>query len=230
MCGRFAQYSDLSTLQKHFDIRTATCTVSSAYNIAPTQEVLAVIQHEGRRLGRLRWGLVPRWANDFTGTSGQINARSETLPEKPSFREAFKKRRCLIPADGFYEWKKEARSDKQPWYFTLRSGKPFGFAGLWETWKNKDGSPACHSCAIITTASDGFIRNIHHRMPVILLPDAYQKWLNPKVRNSDELSEILKKEIVRDMKGYRVSQLVNSVKNNDRACIIPAEDERGAHI
>jgi putative SOS response-associated peptidase YedK len=227
MCGRFAQYSDLSTLQKHFDITAATCRVSPAYNIAPTQEVLAVIQHQGRRLGKLRWGLVPRGAKDFT--SGQINARSETLAEKPSFREAFKKRRCLIPADGFYEWEKED-GFKQPWYFTLSSEEPFGFAGLWETWKNKDGSATYHSCTIITAASDGFIRNIHHRMPVILLPDAYHKWLNPENRNTDELSEILKKEIIRDLKGYRVSQLVNSVKNNDPGCIIPAEDEIGAEI
>lgn len=166
MCGRFAQYSGLDSLKKSFQLDEITCDVTPSYNIAPLQPILAVIRHDGNRLGRLHWGLVPSWAKDRTMAAKLINARAETLADKPSFRSAFKRCRCLILADGFYEWKADG-PQKQPWYFTLSSGGPFAFAGLWDTWKGKEDA-VYHSCTIITTAADESVRQVHHRMPVIL--------------------------------------------------------------
>jgi len=149
-----------------------------------------------------------------------INARSESIAEKPSFRNAFKKRRCLILADGFYEWKGE-KGRKQPMFITLPDRKPFAFAGLWETW-NKDDQDTIHkSCTIITTQASESIRDIHHRMPVILKPPAYESWLDPGNQNVVELGKMLKNEIVTELVSYPVSKQVNSTRNNDPSCIEP---------
>ncbi|MFH1628731.1 MAG: SOS response-associated peptidase [Pseudomonadota bacterium] len=221
MCGRFAQYSDIATLQKTFQIQDVTCNVTPGYNIAPLQKVLSIIHHNGNRLGLLRWGLVPAWAQDIAIASKLINARLETLETKPSFRNAFKRRRCLIPADGFYEWKATGRH-KQPWYFTLRSGGTFAFAGLWETWKGvKDA--AYHSCTIITTTADDAMRKIHHRMPVILTADVHTAWLNPENQDPGQLKAVLAAGQVSGLKQFPISQHVNSTRNNDPACIKPLE-------
>ena len=134
MCGRFVQFSSLRTLEKYFDFTSAPEDIAPNYNIAPTQNVLAIIQHGDYRLESLHWGLVPSWAKDLSGATRLINARAETVAKKPSFRAAFKRRRCLILADGFYEWHGE-KGHKQPWYLTLPADQPFAFAGLWETWK-----------------------------------------------------------------------------------------------
>ena len=213
MCGRFAQYSSLPELQKTFEIQTVTCTVTPSYNIAPLDRVLVVIRHVGNRLGTFHWGLVPFWAKDTSGAARLINARAETLENKPSFRYAFRKRRCLILADGFYEWKTEGRQ-KQPWYFTMISGGPFAFAGLWETWKGAAESDY-HSCTIITVDASESVREIHHRMPVILKPEVLDAWLNPDNQDPKKLNEIIRDGHVKEMKRFPVSKRVNSPLNND---------------
>lgn len=217
MCGRFAQYSPITTLQKVFDIQTVTCNLIPSYNIAPTNKVPAIIFHEGNRLGQFIWGFVPFWTKKNSKTTAIINARAETLDVKPTFREALKDRRCLILADGFYEWKR-IESHKQPWYFTMSSGEPFAFAGLWETTKSGDGS-AQHSCVIITTEADKSMREIHHRMPVILQQELHEAWLNPMTRDPKKLNEILQEGIVCKMNRYPVSPRMNKVQNNDPSCI-----------
>ena len=137
MCGRFVQFSSLRTLANHFDFQTAPSDIAASYNVAPTQMVLAIIQREERQLENLHWGLVPSWAKNLSGASRLINARAETVATKPSFRAAFKRRRCLIPADGFYEWQGE-KGQKQPWFITGPGDQPLAFAGLWELWRPDD--------------------------------------------------------------------------------------------
>ncbi len=215
MCGRFAIYSSLGELKKVFEIDAATCEVETSYNITPGSEVCAIIRQKDKRLGRLHWGLVPPWAKDVSGASRLINARAETLREKPSFRRAFRERRCLIPADGFYEWK-----DRQPWHCTSENGEPFGFAGLWETWKGNDDS-VYHSCTIITTEASESMKKIHDRMPVILKPDVIDEWLDPATTNPERLNTILKDGKITEFKMYPVSKFVDSPGNNDPRCIQP---------
>jgi len=155
MCGRFVQYSPLQTIQQMLDVGTVSFEVIPNYNVAPTQKIITVIKHNNEnKLEKLHWGLVPFWAKDISIGSRMINARAETVSQKPSFRNAFRKRRCLIPADGFYEWKGE-KGNKQPYYVSIPSGEPFSFAGLWETWTDKEtGEESVYkSCTIITTAA-----------------------------------------------------------------------------
>ena len=223
MCGRFAQYSGLDSLKKSFQLDEITCDVTPCYNIAPLQPILAVIRHDGNRLGQIHWGLVPSWAKDKSMAVKLINARAETVADKPSFRSAFKLHRCLILADGFYEWKADG-SHKQPWYFTLSTEGPFAFAGLWDTWKGEKDA-AYHSCAIITTAADESVQPVHHRMPVILTPEAHPEWLDPHNQESARLSAILSEGRVRGLKCFPVSKRVNSTRNNDPACIEPLKSE-----
>lgn len=226
MCGRFVQYSLLQVIQQIFNIDTVSFEVIPNYNVAPTQEILAAVRHDNEiKLEKLHWGLVPFWAKDISIGSGMINARAETVASKPSFRNAFKKRRCLIPANGFYEWKGD-KGNKQPYYVFMPSGEPFAFAGLWETWTDKEsGEESVYkSCAIITTSASGAIREIHHRMPVILDPKFHEKWLNAQIQDPKKLEIILQKGLIHDMKYYPVSKLVNSVKNNDPNCIKPADE------
>jgi putative SOS response-associated peptidase YedK len=221
MCGRFVQYNLLKAVQQIFNIDTVSIEVIPNYNVAPTQDILAIVRHNNEnKLEKLHWGLVPFWAKDISIGSRMINARAETVAVKPSFSTAFKKRRCLIPADGFYEWKGE-KGRKQPYYISNPSGELFGFAGLWETWTDKKNAEESvyKSCTIITTAASGSIREIHHRMPVILDPKFHEKWLNAGIQDPKELEMILKDGLIHDMKYYPVSKLVNSVKNNDPNCI-----------
>jgi putative SOS response-associated peptidase YedK len=221
MCGRFVQKFPFETLQQNFNIRTTDAGIILNYNVAPTQEILTIIKHDNENtLDRLHWGLVPFWAKDISIGSRMINARTETVASKPSFRDAFKKRRCLIPADGFYEWTGE-KGNKQPYYVSIPSGEPFAFAGLWESWTDKesDEESVYKSCTIITTAASESILEIHHRMPVILNPDFHEKWLNVEIQNPKELEIILQEGVIHDMKYYPVSTFVNSVKNNDPNCI-----------
>ncbi len=223
MCGRFVQFSSLRTLASHFPIDSAVDDIRSSYNIAPTQEVLAIVRQNGRRLEKFRWGLVPSWSKDLTAASRLINARSETASQKPSFRAAFKRRRCLIMADGFYEWQGE-KGRKQPYFISLPTKQPFGFAGLWETWKPKDAAamtPFYRSCTILTTAASKSVRSIHHRMPVILQPEVYDAWLDPDLQDVQQLEMMLQHHHLRDMQSHPVSKLVNRVQNNSEACISP---------
>jgi putative SOS response-associated peptidase YedK len=221
MCGRFAQHSPIETLQQAFNIDFIESDVTPNYNIAPTQKILSILKHnEQNHLVKLHWGLVPFWSKDIKIGSRMINARSETVSDKPAFRNAFKKRRCLIIADGFYEWKGE-KGHKQPYYITIPSGKPFVFAGLWEAWnpKDNDEDSIYQSCAIITTAASESFNNLHHRMPVILLSDCHEKWLNPEIQDPKEIENILEDSIMYDLQYYPVSKHVNSPKNNDLECI-----------
>jgi len=223
MCGRFVQFSSLRTLEAHFPIDSIAGDVSASYNVAPTQEVLAIIHQDGRRLEKLRWGLVPSWAKDLSGASRLINARAETVARKPSFRAAFKRRRCLVMADGFYEWQGE-KGSKQPYFFTLPSKRPFAFGGLWEKWQSKDAAddaPAYKSCTILTTAASDSIQAIHHRMPVILQPEAYDDWLDPQIHDADRLAVILQDHLVREMQYYPVAKRANRVQNNSPENINP---------
>ena len=223
MCGRFVGFRNLEELKEFFPIDSAACEVVVNYNVAPSQEVLVIVKHAGEnRLDRFHWGLVPFWAKDISIGSKMINARSESVTEKPSFRNAFKKRRCLILADGFYEWTGE-KGHKQPVFITLPEKKPFAFAGLWETWSNKGAEEAAYrSCTIITTRASESIRNIHHRMPVILKTEVYEHWLEPANQNIIKLEGILKDDIYTEFVGYPVSQEVNSSRHNDPSCLEPA--------
>lgn len=229
MCGRFVQFSSLRTLEHHFQLDIFSDEWTASYNIAPTQEIFAITHNNGngRRLDKFHWGLVPFWSKDLAGASRLINARAETVAQKPSFRAAFKKRRCLILSDGFYEWKGE-KGNKQPYFLFLPDQKPFAFAGLWETWKPGDAvddTPSFHSCTIITREAGQSVRDIHHRMPVILKPQAYDRWLDPENQNSDELQDILDNQHVRRLDHFPVSKGVNRVQNNSPELILPLPDE-----
>ena len=226
MCGRFVQFSSLRTLERHFQMDIFGDELTASYNIAPTQEILAIIHKNGRRLDKFHWGLVPSWSKDLSGASRLVNARAETVARKPSFRAAFKKRRCLILSDGFYEWKGE-KGKKQPYFLYLSDEKPFAFAGLWESWKARDAGddqPAYHSCTIITRDASDSVRTIHHRMPVILKPEAYDRWLDPKNQQSDDLQNILDSHHVLNMSHFPVSKMVNRVQNNFPELIRPLPD------
>ncbi len=189
------------------------------YNIAPAQQVAIIRQHHdhpGRRLSSARWGLVPFWSKDPNIGYKMINARAETIAEKPAFREAFRTRRCLIPADGFYEWKKEGKT-KQPFSFTMIDDSIFAFAGIWERWKDPKGT-IVETCSILTTAANALLADMHDRMPVIVSPEDYELWLDPGFKNPDGLIDILKPYDPRLMKRYPVSTRVNLVKNDDPEC------------
>ena len=226
MCGRFAGFSSLEMLQEHFPIDVADIQIEPNYNVAPTQEIVAIARHEGKNyLQKYYWGLVPFWAKDLSIGSRLINARSETATTKPSFRNAFKKRRCLIPADGFYEWKGD-KGKKQPMFLTLPDGKPFVFAGLWETWDNQGKMEKPYrSCTILTKEASASVIPIHNRMPVILKPSAFDAWLDPDNQDVKSLSEIIQAEICTELKSVPVSKAVNSAKNNSPENIKPMEEK-----
>jgi len=223
MCGRFTLTTDLSFLQTRFDLEVANLKLSPRYNIAPTQEVLTVVNHGSRNQGRtMRWGLVPFWAKDTTTGSRMINARAETIAENRVFRQVFPKQRCLVVADGFYEWK-TTPTGKAPMRIVLKSGEPFAFAGLWSTWRSREkpDSEPLYSCTIITTVPNTLMAPIHNRMPVILSREAESLWLDPALTSSGELRELLIPYSPTEMTAYQVSTVVNSPRNNDPACIQP---------
>ncbi|HXG18768.1 MAG TPA: SOS response-associated peptidase [Methylomirabilota bacterium] len=221
MCGRFTLTTDLNDLADRFAFHTANLSFKPHYNIAPSQPVLVVIGGEERRAGLLRWGLIPSWAKDPSIGDRMINARAETVAEKPSFRRALQKRRCLVPADGFYEWKKEGKK-KTPMYIRLKSHEPFGFAGLWETWKSPNGE-AIHSCTIITTAPNSLMEPIHNRMPVLLPREAEALWLDRTMEDPARLLPLLTPYPAEEMDAYEVSPAVNSPRTNASVCIEPVD-------
>lgn len=197
--------------------------VQPRYNIAPTQEIAVARRRDAsaeRDLALLRWGLIPTWAKDMDIGARMINARAETVQEKPSFRRAFRERRCLIAADGFYEWRKQPRGPKQPYFITVAGGRPFAFAGLWEAW-NPPGGPmgekAVESCTIITSEANDDLRPIHDRMPVILTPDDFERWLDPSLSADD--ARALLRPFGGDMTADPVSTRVNNVRNDDPGCV-----------
>ena len=189
MCGRFILLTDLSEIVERFDVGETALVFLPAGDLLPGQSVPAVIRAGQNRLVSFRWGLIPSWAKDPAVGRRMINARAETLDEKPSFREAFRRRRCLIPADGFYEWT-GAKGHREAVRFRLRSGEPFGFAGLYETWRSAEGESLA-TCTIVTTESNALVASMHDRMPVILSGAGLALWLDPSVCDPARLLPLL---------------------------------------
>ena len=190
MCGRFVLLTDLSVIVQSFGIQEVACDYRPDHNLSPGREIPVIIHQDKKRLVGCRWGLIPAWARDPSIGSRMFNARAETVAEKPSFRSAFRKRRCLIPADGFYEWQKLGKV-KKPLRFSLKSGEPFGFAGLHETWISPE-KKSIQTCTIITTGPNELMRPIHDRMPVILPKEWEAAWVDPENRNPEGLLALLK--------------------------------------
>ena len=216
MCGRFAFYSPAEATAALFGA-TGTLDVDPRYNIAPTQTIAAVRNREedGRELVTLRWGLVPFWAKDPSIGNRMINARAETVAEKPAFRAAYRRRRCLVLADGFYEWRREG-SVKIPWYISLASDEPFAFAGLWESWHSKDTEQSLETATLITTQANDFLATLHHRMPVILEADRAERWL----AGDDELIATATRDCPR-LRAWPVDRRVNNARNEGDTLIVP---------
>jgi putative SOS response-associated peptidase YedK len=210
MCGRYTLITDLRKVAESFGV-APTLETQPRYNIAPTQNIVTILNDGSPHLDLMRWGLIPAWAKDESIGSRMINARAETLTEKPSFRGLLRSRRCLVVADGFYEWRAEGKG-KTPMYITLQDGQPFAFAGLWDLWKSPDGEPV-QSCTIITTEPNELMASIHTRMPAILRPKAYEDWLNPQLRDEQVLTHLLKPYPAELMQARPVSKLVNNPRN-----------------
>jgi len=224
MCGRFTLRTPLSQLAEQFLFDLQAAELPLRFNIAPTQHVATVRIRDaaqGRELALLRWGLIPFWAKDPTIANKLINARSESVVDKPSFRSAFRHRRCLVLADGYYEWKKpESGSQKQPYYIRRRDGRPFAFAGLWDEWPGGEHGPL-ETCTIITTSANDLTRDIHPRMPAILAPDDYTGWLDPRTVGDAALAERLRPYADAEMEAFPVSTLVNNTRNDLPECVVP---------
>jgi putative SOS response-associated peptidase YedK len=221
MCGRFTLKTPLHTVADAFDLAPTVADDAwpARYNVAPTQQIAAIRTRPGKRereLTSLHWGLIPSWADDPAIGNRMINARGETVAEKPAYREAFRQRRCLIAADGFYEWKQGSKP-KQPFYIHLKSERPFAFAGLWERWRR--GEQTIESCTIVTTTANELLRPLHERMPVIVRPEDYATWLNVDLQDPEQLEPLLAPYSAEAMALYPVSSAVNSARRDDAACL-----------
>jgi len=226
MCGRYRLSRRKQIVEEHFDSVCGDQDWTPRYNIAPTQPIPIIRQHpkEPRReLSLVRWGLIPSWAKGSSGAVGTINARSESAATKPAFRDAFKSRRCIIPADGFYESQRTG-SSQQPYCFEVSEGELFAFAGLWERWKEPTGN-WIKTCSILTTAPNAVTSAVHDRMPVILNPDSYDLWLDPGFTDVTAASELLKPYDAKLMRCYPVSTRINHAANDDAECAKPVELE-----
>ncbi|HLS90021.1 MAG TPA: SOS response-associated peptidase [Limnochordia bacterium] len=221
MCGRFTLTPSAQVLMDELGLLWIPEDYRPRFNVAPGQLILAARDgDQGRKGAMLKWGLVPPWAKDPSIGSRMINARSETVAEKPSFRRAFDRRRCIIPADGFYEWRKDGKV-KIPMLFRLRGGRPFAFAGLWEAWRPRSGKgETLFTCTILTTAANELVQPVHDRMPVILPKEAIDLWLDRDVPG-EGVRGLLAPYPAEEMEAYEVSPRVNSVKNDDPLCIEP---------
>ena len=226
MCGRFAQKSPAKKVASKFKVEEVP-PLAERYNVAPAQAVLAVRDGaDAREATFLKWGLVPRWAKDPAIGNRLINARAETVAEKPSFREAFARRRCLVPVDGFYEWSR--RGDrKRPFYFHMRDGEPFAVAGLWERWEG--GGEMLETCTLLTTEANELLAPHHDRMPVIVRPEDYDLWLDAGVRRAELLQPLLRSYPYGEMSAYEVSPLVNSPSNDSPRCVESFADGATPH-
>jgi putative SOS response-associated peptidase YedK len=229
MCGRYtlirlADFTDIFPW-----IRAPDRMPEARYNIAPSQDIAVVTNEGGGQVELFRWGLVPSWAKDESIGNRMINARCETLAEKPMFRTALKRRRCLIPASGFYEWKKSPDGkSKTPMYVRMKGGKPFAFAGLWDRWHSPDGSEL-RSCTIITGPPNSLLKQIHDRMPMMLAGDDCKKWIKPGEMSSGEANKLLKPYPADEMEAFAVSRMVNSPAMDSPKCIEPAEEIVESH-
>lgn len=219
MCGRFAFYSPSEAAAALFGVRDAP-PVESRYNIAPTQNIAAVRErdHGGREFAMLRWGLVPFWAKDPAIGNRMINARAETVAEKPAYRGAFRHRRCVVLADGFYEWRKSA-DGKTPYFISLKNGEPFGLAGLWESWTDKESGESLQTTTLITTDANEFMAPLHHRMPVILTPQTADAWFAEPSALLDDVAARMP-----PLQAWPVDRRVNNARNDSADLIDPAGD------
>jgi len=219
MCGRFVRSSPIEKIITEFRVKKTLDQTGPSYNIAPAQDIL-IINHEGeKQLIACTWGFIPSWAKDPSIGHKTINARAETVAEKPMFRSAFRKHRCLVIADGFYEWEKKEKK-KVPFYIRLRTAKPFGFGGLYSHWTSPEGKTVC-TCTIITTTANALIEAIHDRMPVIIPKDKEDLWLDPEMKDDDILLDLLKPYPAELMEMYEVSTNVNIPAFRSHEAITP---------
>jgi putative SOS response-associated peptidase YedK len=224
MCGRYRLSRRKQLVEEYFESVSSGEDWNPRYNIAPTQPVPVIRQNPKepvRQLSLMKWGLIPSWAKDASGAARMINARSETASTKPAFRDALKSRRCLIPADGFYEWMRDGKT-KQPYCFEVNEGELFAFAGIWDRWKDPSGG-WIKTCSILTTIPNAGTSAVHDRMPVILEPDSYDLWLDPGMRDVGVASELLKPCDARLMRYFPISTRINRVANDDEECSRPVE-------
>jgi putative SOS response-associated peptidase YedK len=219
MCGRFILESTFELIAHEFGIRMTAINLKQSFNIAPSQNIHILINDGERRIATCRWGYIPSWAKDAAIGYKMINARAETITTKKSFRNAFLKRRCFIITDGFYEWRIKGAA-KAPFFIRLKSGKPFGLAGLYNHWTSPQGQELC-TCAIITTEANEMLQEIHNRMPVIIAKHRYDFWLDPSVNHEKELLSLLKPFPHEEMECYEVSPRVNIPTNNSPENIKP---------
>ncbi len=229
VCGRYTSITPVVALARYFDIDEVVADdLGARYNVAPTDPVYAVARRgDGLRLGTLRWGLVPPWADDVKVGARMINARAESVIDKPAFRQAFAQRRCLLPADGFYEWQRDrAGATGQPWYVRHPDGEPLALAGLWETWRPRGGGDGrVVSAAIVTTAANAALASIHHRMPVVLPARAWPDWLDPHNHDTEALARLLVPAPDDLLAPVAVAPLVNRVANNGPALVEPIPEQ-----
>ena len=229
MCGRFIQISDPTQIKVFFSElevdEDAQNLFTQSYNIAPTRDILTVLNSPVPRLTLTHWGLIPHWAKDKNIGNRMINARSETLTSKPSFGEPFKKRRCIVFADGFYEWD-SVKKTRTPYFIRMKNKKPFAFACLWDHWTNKETGETINSSTIITTDANPLIGEIHNRMPVILPPDCYILWLSPQPEPEEALLGCLKPYPAEEIEAYEISKEVNNPRNNSPDLINPSKDSK----
>ena len=219
MCGRYNLITDTQAFVDFFELRNSLA-IPPRYNIAPSQKILVVRRMDNHReAGLLHWGLIPHWAKDRKIAYKMINARAETVAEKPAFRSALRHRRCLIPATGFFEWQ-ATQDGKQPYNITLRGGGLMAFAGLWESWTSHDGE-RIDSCTIIVTEANESLRPVHDRMPVILAPEHYAVWLDPAVQNPNQLQTLLRPCPSAFITAYPVSRVVGNPANDGPICVAP---------
>jgi putative SOS response-associated peptidase YedK len=219
MCGRYRLSRRKQIVEEHFSSVSGEQDWKPRYNIAPTQPIPIVRQNPKkpvREMSLLRWGLIPSWAKESSGAAKMINARSETAGTKPAFRDALKSRRCLIPADGFYEWQKTGNA-KQPYCFEVADGELFAFAGIWDRWNDPD-SNIVETCSILTTSPNAVTSAVHDRMPVILDPDSYDLWLDPGMKDVSTATELLKPYDAQLMRCYPIGTRINRVANDDEEC------------
>ena len=224
MCGRITvTQTSPEALQQAFDLPDAPADIPPRYNVAPQQPIGVVIQQDGQNAFTwMRWGLIPSWAKDPAIANKLINARSETAAEKPSFRAAFKRRRCLVIADGFYEWRKNDDGSKTPMYIRVNEGELFGIAGLYEIWTDPASQDSLTTCTLLTTTPNDLMVSIHNRMPVILPRDDYDAWLDPAIEQRDQPQPLLRPFAADQMSAYPVSKRVNNARNDLPDLINPA--------
>lgn len=225
MCSRFSRISLAQAIMRHFGLENLDLTLVPRYNIAPTDEAeVIVMDNDKRRLELMNFGLIPHWAKDPKIALSCLNARSETVEEKPSFRESFRKRRCLVVTDGYYEWKIEGKK-KKPHRFIMKNKELFGLAGLWDSWKGPGGK-LLKTFSIITTNSNVAFEDIHDRMPVIIEPANYNKWLSPTMNDPAELKPLLVSYKKSDMEYYPVSSYVSNSSNKGTECVVPFSGDK----